>query len=194
MRSRTTNVLQGVVLLTGIVYIVVGLAFFASPYRVFKLFSVSSEARVSASEGESVGETAARSDEGAEVSGDDWLKQIVNDEIISPLYYLFRVFSALLMISGIAMVMPLFDPLRYRGLIYYNGLVFSFISSVSIFLFLRSQRSINMQIAADAGKEAVTWQVGHKVMTSLGIIFIILFTLTAVCLVITRKQTKEGKE
>jgi hypothetical protein len=194
MRSRTTNILQGVVLLTGIVYIVVGLAFFASPYRVFKLFTVSSEAKVAAQEGESGAETAATSDESGDVSEEDWLKQIINDEIISPLYYLFRIFSALLMISGIAMIMPLFDPLRYRGLIYYNGLIFSFISAVSIFLFLRSQRSINTQIAADAGKEAVTWQVGHMIMTSLAIIFIIIFALTAVSLVITRKQTKEGKE
>ncbi|MBP7738276.1 MAG: hypothetical protein KA369_20040 [Spirochaetes bacterium] len=192
MRSKTTNVLQGVVLLTGIVYIIVGSSFFISPYRVFKLFSSSSDVKTVEAAGESVG--GEKTDEGADLSSDDWLKQIVNDEIISPLYYVFRILAALLFISGIAMVMPLFDPLRYRGLIYYNGLIYSFIAAVSIFLFLHSQKSINIEIAADSGKGAVSWQVGHLVMTTLGIIFTILFVLTAISLIITRKQAKEGRE
>lgn len=193
MRSKTTNVLQGVVLLTGIVYIVVGFAFYASPYRVFKLFSVrSGEIKTVTVEGEAVGEN--KTDESAELSSEDWLKQIVNDEIISPLYYVFRVFAAFLMISGIAMIMPLFDPLRYRGLIYYNGLIFSFIASLSMFLFQHSQKTINTEIAADSGKGAVIWQVGHLIMTSLGIVFAVIFILTALSLIITRKQAKAGKE
>lgn len=193
MRSKTTNVLQGVVLLTGIVYIVIGLFFYASPYRVFKLFAISSDSKtvaVSDSEGESTNKDA----ESADFSEDDWLKQIINDEIISPLYYIFRIFAVLLMICGIAMVMPLFDPLRYRGLVYYNGLIFPFISALSMFLFLRSQKSINIKIAADTGKDAATWQEGHMIMTALAIIFVILFIFTAAGLIITRKQAKEGRE
>jgi hypothetical protein len=193
MRSKTTNVLQGVVLLTGIVYIIVGFSFFISPYRVFKLFSVSSDVKTVEAAGESVGDTG-KPEEGTDLSSDDWLKQIVNDEIISPLYYVFRILAALLFISGVAMVMPLFDPLRYRGLIYYNGLIYPFIAAASIFLFLHSQKSINIEIAADSGKGAVSWQVGHLVMTTLGIIFTILFVLTAMSLVITRKQAREGRE
>lgn len=194
MRSRTTNILQGIVLVTGIVYIVVGLSFFASPYRVFKIFSAGSEARmgVAVDEGGSAG--AGKTDDGADVSEDDWLKQIINDEIISPLYYLSRIFAAFLMVSGFAMIMPLFDPLRYRGLVYYNGLIFPVIAALSIFIFMRSQKSINLEIAADAGKDAVLWQEGHMVMTALGIIFLILSILTAAGLIITRKQAHEGKE
>jgi hypothetical protein len=192
MRSKTTNLLQGVVLLTGIVYLIIGALFFTSPYRVCKFFA-GSDARNSVALSNSEGEDTTKSDEIADLTEDEWLKQIINDEIISPLYYIFRIFAAMLMVSGIAMVMPLFDPLRYRGLVYYNGLIFSFISSVSIFLFLHSQKVINDQIAADAGK-AVTWQVGHMIMTVLGSVFTAIFVLTAVGLIITRKQAKAGKE
>ena len=193
MRSKSTNVLQGIVLLTGIVYIIVGFSFYASPYRVFRLFSVGTEVKTAEAAGGSE-EDGVKSEESADLSAEDWLKQIVNDEIISPLYYVFRVFAALLLVSGIAMVMPLFDPLRYRGLVYYNGLIYPFISAVSMFLFIHSQKSINMQIASDAGKGAVAWQVGHMIMTSLAIMFTILFVLTAIGLMITRKQAREGKE
>ncbi len=193
MRSKSTNVLQGVVLVTGIIYIIMGFSFYVSPYRVFKLFSTSGEIKTTVEAGESAGESG-KSDDSAELSSDDWLKQIVNDEILSPLYYVFRIFAALLMISGIAMVMPLFDPLRYRGLVYYNGLIFPFISALSTFLFLHSQKSINMEIAADSGKGAVIWQVGHLVMTTLGIVFTVIFVLTVIGLVITRKQAREGRE
>lgn len=193
MRSKTTNVLQGVVLLIGIVYIVMGLFFYASPYRVFKIFATSPDSKiVSAYESEGAG--SSKVEEGAEFSEDDWLKQIINDEIISPLYYIFRIFAVLLMICGIAMVMPLFDPLRYRGLVYYNGLIFPFISSLSLFFFIRSQKSINIEIAADRGKDAATWQEGHMIMTSLAIIFFVICIVTAVSLIVTRKEAKEGRE
>ncbi len=193
MRSKSTNVLQGIVLLTGIVYIVVGFSFYVSPYRVFRLFSSSVETRTVESAADYEGRSV-KTDEGADLSSDDWLKQIVNDEIISPLYYVFRVFAALLLVSGIAMIMPLFDPLRYRGLVYYNGIIYPFVSAVSMFLFIHSQKSINMQIATEAGKGAVVWQVGHMIMTSLAIMFTMLFVLTAIGLIVTRKQAKQGKE
>jgi hypothetical protein len=193
MRSKSTNVLQGIVLLTGIIYIIVGFSFYASPYRVLRLFSVSSEVKTEVAAGDS-DEGSVKSDDTAELSSEDWLKQIVNDEIISPLYYMFRIFAALLLVSGIAMVMPLFDPLRYRGLVYYNGLIYPFISALSIFLFTHSQKSINTEIASEAGKGDVAWQVGHLIMTSLGILFTVLFVLTAIGLIITRKQAKEGRE
>jgi len=192
MRSKTTNVLQGVVLLTGIVYIVIGLFFYASPYSVFKIFATSPDSKIVAAY-ESEG-ASSKDAESGDFSEDDWLKQIINDEIISPLYYIFRIFAVLLMICGIAMVMPLFDPLRYRGLVYYNGLIFPFISSLSLFIFIRSQKSINIEIAADRGKDAAIWQEGHMIMTSLAIVFFLICILTAVSLIITRRQAKEGRE
>ncbi|MBN1496638.1 MAG: hypothetical protein JXA07_07710 [Spirochaetes bacterium] len=194
MRSRNTNILQGFVLLTGIVYIVIGLSFFASPYRVFKIFSAGSSARapiVVDYEGSGI---AGKAYDGVDMSEDDWLKQIVNDEIISPLYYIFRIFAVFLLVGGLAMIMPLFDPLRYRGLIYYNGLIFPAVAALAVFKFMYSQRAINMEIAAAAGRDGAIWQEGHMVMTALGIIFIILCLLNAAGLVITTKQAHEGKE
>lgn len=194
MRSKTTNVLQGVVLLTGIVYLIIGASFYASPYKICKLLVAGSDAKSNATISDSDGESIKKGDETPDLTEDEWLKQIINDEIISPLYYIFRIFAALLMVSGIAMIMPLFDPLRYRGLVYYNGLIFSFIASVSIFLFIHSQKVINDQIAGEAGKDAVTWQVGHLIMTILGSVFTAIFVLNAISLVITRKQAQAGKE
>jgi hypothetical protein len=193
MRSKTTNVLQGVVLLTGIVYIIMGLFFYASPYRVFKVFATSPDSKIVSPYG-SEGASVSKVTESADFSEDDWLKQTVNDEIISPLYYIFRIFAVLLMMCGIAMVMPLFDPLRYRGLVYYNGLIYPFMASLSLFLFLRSQKSINIEIAADRGKDAAIWQEGHVIMTALAIIFFVICILTAVSLIITRKEAKQGRE
>ncbi|MBN2161275.1 MAG: hypothetical protein JW807_17945 [Spirochaetes bacterium] len=195
MRSKTTNVLQGVVLLTGIVYILIGLAFYISPYGVLKAFSPSVESRAVGYHGDAESRGGAvASYEGEGLAEEDWLKQIVNDEIISPLYYILRVFAALLLVSGIAMIMPLFDPLRYRGLIYYNGMIFPFVAALSMIVFINSQKSINIKIAAEAGKETVTWQVGHMVITVLAIVFTVIFLLTVITLLMTRKQAKEGKE
>ncbi|TFH42353.1 MAG: hypothetical protein E4G96_03625 [Chrysiogenales bacterium] len=193
MRSKATNALQSVVLLTGVIYIIVGLSFFISPYRVLKLFSSSVTEKAPATLTIPAGDTVNQW-EVAELTEEDWLKQIINDDIISPLYFLSRVFAAFLMISGISMVMPLFDPLRYRGLIYYNGLIFPFISALSLSIFIRSQKSINVQIAAISGKGAPAWYEAHLVMIVLALLFTSLFLLTATGLFVTKKQTREGRE
>ena len=148
--------LQGAVLLTGLLFIVMGLFFYVSPFRVFKIFSPGAEARSAAVVQGSGDAVSGALDEGEELTQDNWLKQIINDDIISPLYYVFRALAVLLIVSGAAMIMPLFDPLRYRGLVYYNGLVFPLFFSISMFIFMRVQKSINSGIAADIG------QGGHR--------------------------------
>jgi hypothetical protein len=191
MRTRKTNMLQGVVLLTGVTFILMGLFFYASPFRVFKIFSPGPETK-NAAVVQNAGSAAG--EDGEELTEDNWLKQIINDDIISPLYYVFRALAVLLVVSGAAMVMPLFDPLRYRGLIYYNGLIFPMIFSISMFIFMRIQKSINTGIAADIGKEAIATLDSHLVMVVLASLFLAIAVLNAAGLVITRDQARQGTE
>jgi uncharacterized membrane protein HdeD (DUF308 family) len=198
MRSRATNVLQGAVVLSGIVYITVGLFFFISPYKAFKLFSVISEDKNTASVQDLDGR-GTKNIEVGKITADDWLVQINNDDIMSPLYYVFRVFSLLLFISGLAMIMPLFDPLRYRGLVYFNGLIYPFASVVSLFVFILIQKSINVKISADldidsSARELVAKQDAPVVLIILAVIFLVIFIATVASLIVTRKQAKAGLE
>ena len=193
MRSKSTNVLQGTVLLAGIVYVAIGLFFFISPYKAFKIFSGSLKGRDTAVVEDFDGEKTKKF-QVEEITEEDWLKQIINDEIIAPLYYLFRVFSALLFVCGLAMIMPLFDPLRYRGLIYYNGLIFPFLSVISILLFIQSQKAINVKIAADLQIKNAARQDTQLAMVVMAVVFTVIFIMTAVCIIITRKQAHDGRE
>ncbi|OHD71520.1 MAG: hypothetical protein A2W19_16060 [Spirochaetes bacterium RBG_16_49_21] len=198
MRSAATNILQGVVILTGVVYIAVGVFFFISPYKAFKLFSVISEEKNTAAvhDFESSG---TKNVVVGKVTEEDWLNQINGDDIMSPLYYIFRIFSVLLLINGLAMIMPLFDPLRYRGLVYYNGLCYPFVAAVLIFIFIHTQQATSMKIAADldlesGAREALARQEAPVVLIILAAVFSVIFIVTAASLIITKKQTKEGRE
>lgn len=193
MRSKSTNALQGTVLLAGIVYVALGLFFLISPYKAFKLFSDSTKGRDTAVVQDFDGESTKKF-QTEEITEEDWLKQIINDEIISPLYYLFRIFSVLLFVCGLAMIMPLFDPLRYRGLIYYNSLVFPFLSLVSILIFIQSQKAINVKIAADMQIKNAPRQDAHLALVVMAAVFAVIFIVTLACLIITRKQAHDGKE
>ncbi len=166
MRSRLTNFLQVVVLITGVVYIVIGLFFYASPLTVLKIF--------------------------AENVSENWFDLVKDHELVAPLYYISRGFSALVFSAGIAMVMPLFDPLKYRGLVYFNGLIFPLLAAILMmkngiyFIFLKKQPG------AETG--AVPVQHGHLILLILGVIFTVIFILTLAGLIATRKQAKEGTE
>jgi hypothetical protein len=194
MRSRKTNLLQGVVLLTGVLFIVTGLFFYISPFRVFKILSPSAEARNAAVVQNPGDAVSGAPEDGEELTEDNWLKQIINDDIISPLYYVFRALAVLLIVSGAAMIMPLFDPLRYRGLVYYNGLIFPLFFSISMFIFMRIQKSINIGIAADTGKEAIAAIDSHPAMVVLASLFLAIAVLNAAGLIITRDQARAGRE
>jgi len=102
MRSKNTNVLQAVVLVAGILYMVAGLLFFISPTTFAGMFGIPIQ--------------------------DDWFHQIKSDSFLAPLFFLARSFSAMLLCAGASMVLPLFDPLRYRGLMYYTGVHVGFCS------------------------------------------------------------------
>lgn len=172
MRSRATNVLQAAVLLSGIIYVIVGLFFIISPLSVMKVF--------------------------AENVSENWLELVRDHELVAPLYYLTKGFAAILLTEGIAMVMPLFDPLRYRGLVYYNGILFPFIVSV-LFMkngiyFILMQRSPGAEIGEGAATSAAAGPSGHLIILILGILFTIVFLVNLAGVLITRKEAKKGME
>jgi hypothetical protein len=148
MRSRYTNFLQVIVLLSGIIYVAIGVVFYVSPIAFGWIFSVD--------------------------INEDWLNEISRDTFISSLYYLSRGFSALLFSVGLSMVLPLFEPLRYRGLIYYTGVIFPIMSSLLL---------LKNGISHD-----------HTVITVIGLLFAIILVLTVIGLFITNRDAKEGKE
>lgn len=109
MRSRKTNFLQIVVLISGIVYILTGALFAASPHFFGKVFFL-------------------------EIN-EDWFMEIPKDAFMFASITLARAFAGLLFTVGLAMILPLFDPARYRGLIYFTNVVFPLISA---FLLIKS--------------------------------------------------------
>ncbi len=148
MRTGYTNFLQVVVLLTGIIYIAIGVVFYISPFAFSWIFSIDMNR--------------------------DWLKEITRDTFISLLYYLSRGFSALLFSVGLSMILPLFEPLRYRGLIYFTGVIFPVMSS---FILLMNGLSH-----------------GESAITLMGLLFAVIWVLTVIALFITKKDAKAGRE
>lgn len=175
MRSRATNVLQATVLITGILYVIVGLFLIISPLAVLKLF--------------------------AENISENWLELVRDHELVAPLYYMTKGFAAMLMTAGVAMVMPLFDPLRYRGLVYYNGLLFPlmvsglFMKNGIYFIFMQRNPA-----AAEIGEVAITatnsaaGPSGHLIILILGVLFSVVFILNLTGVLVTRDEAKKGLE
>lgn len=157
MRSRATNYLQVTVLVTGIIYIIIGAMFYFAPLGVIKFF--------------------------AEMVSENWIDMIRDSELVAPLYNITRGLAALLFTSGLAMMLPLFDPLKYRGLIYFNGVIFPFLvilagfTQSGILTFGRSHETGNFAI-----------------LFYLFCIFIAVFMLNLSGLIATKKQAKAGIE
>ncbi len=103
MRSKKTNALQMAVLISGFLFIIIGIAFLFFPLSVLQFF--------------------------AENVSENWLDLVRDNELVAPLFFMVKAYSVLLITSGFLMVMPLFDPLKYRGIVYFNGLFFPAISS-----------------------------------------------------------------
>ncbi len=104
MRSRVTNLLQVIVLLTGLVYIVFGGMYLFAPEQFSSLFEINLNS--------------------------EWSNQIKIDDYLSMLYIFSRCFAIILSFIGAAMILPLYDPERYRELIYFNGVFFPFIIGI----------------------------------------------------------------
>ena len=95
MRNGLTNLLQAVVLLTGIVYIFVGGLYIIKPELFCSIFQIPLNS--------------------------EWSNQIRIDDYLMLLYLLAKCFAIVMTFIGASMVMPLYDPERYRELIYFNG-------------------------------------------------------------------------
>lgn len=168
MRSRLTNILQIIILVTGIIYIITGLFFYVSPLTVIEVF--------------------------AQNISENWLDLVKDHELVGPMYFVFRAFSALLFTSGFAMLLPLFDPLKYRGLVYYNGVIFPLLASFLLVkngLFMSARHKQVMAIASDS---ITAHQQGHLLVIILGIVFAVIALLSIAGLYLTRNQAKEGVE
>jgi hypothetical protein len=151
-------------------YIVIGLVFFVSPLSVLTIL--------------------------AENVSESWLDLVMDNELVAPLFFISRGFAALLITSGLAMVMPLFDPLKYRALVYFNGLLFTFLASL---MFVKNGVLLSFfntkPLAAVQGAiPLATGRQGHLILVILGLVFLVLFILNAAALVITGKQSKDGLE
>ncbi|MFW5770865.1 MAG: hypothetical protein ACOCX9_05465 [Spirochaetota bacterium] len=148
MRSRLTNVLQAIVLFTGLVYMITGVTFAFSPQLFGTIFGVHITA--------------------------DWYESIKFDTFIAPLYHFSRAFAVMIAVAGFAMILPLFDPLRYRGLVYYTGVLFPLISSLLLLV------------------NGLKYQ--HTILVAMGSVFGIICILTVTGLIMTRGQAKMGEE
>ena len=106
MRNVRTNVLQIAVLLAGIIYIAVGALYFIAPELTMRILPIE--------------------------MGEDQLNQIKLDELLVTIFFLSRALAALLFFTGIAMIMPLFDPLKYRVMTYFFGLFFPAVATAQM--------------------------------------------------------------
>jgi len=143
-----TNMLQLVVLIEGVLYFLIGGVIFISPMLLGRVFGVP--------------------------IAEDWFQLVKFDTFVAPLYIIARGFGAMVATVGAAMVLPLFDPLRYRGLIYYTGVIFPLLCS-GLFLY-----------------NGIKY--GHAMVIVPGALLALAFILTAVGLGLTKKQAGSGEE
>jgi len=148
MRSKQTNFLQGIILIAGIVYILNGAIYYVSPLSFCWLFNL-------------------------DISS-EWLNVIPTNEVFFLFYTLSRAFAALLFSIGVSMILPLFDPLRYRGLVYYSGVLFPFLASL-VFL-ISSTKNVSAPILI------------------LGFTYLLIAVCMLSALLITRKSAQSGIE
>jgi len=160
LRSAKTNAFQMAVLISGIMYIIIGIAFIISPLTIFQFF--------------------------ADNVSENWIDLVRDHELVAPLYFTVKAFGVLLLSSGLLMIMPLFDPLKYRGIAYLNGVIFPFISSIILLkngLFIGVKRD-----------DSIHSDYMHVPIVIFGVILIVIFIMVLTTLLMTRKDAKEGKE
>lgn len=148
MRTKKTNFLQIIVLISGITYALLGIISYLSLIYFVKLIGIDVH--------------------------EDWLKEIPNDAFISLVYFLLKGYAAMLFSIGLSMVLPLFGPLKYRGLIYFTGILFPLLSSIILLYY--------------------GLDISHMVILVIGVVFLTILILTFTALMITRDEAKEGLE
>lgn len=149
MRSRKTNFLQICVIITGLFFVTVGFVFYLSPPVFGKMMMI-------------------------EV-GEEWLSQMRLDEFLVMITVYSRLVSLLMFFAGISMIMPLFDPLKYRALIYFFGFFFPFFAAVSAVIYY--------------------FTLGRQLTTIIiGAFFFLIFVLNSTGLIMTKKDAGMGIE
>ena len=148
MRTHSTNFLQSVVLISGLIYLFLGILFFASPFYFAKMLGVQ--------------------------TSDEWLSQIKIDEFLILIYAMARGLSALLIVVGLSMVMPVFDPLKYRLMIYLNGVVFPLISASFLTYFGFTYEYVTPKIIGGA--------------------LLVIFVIHMIALLLTKDNARKGIE
>jgi len=171
MRSKSTNFLQMAILISAILYIIFGLFLYFFPIFTFKLF-------------------------GSNIS-ENWLNLVKDHELITPLYFLMRTFAAFLLVGGLSLIIPLFDPLKFRILIYFDGILFPFLASLlllknSLFRIIFEKGEIFHGQEKDVSI-LVSHHV-HYIVLFAAIVFSIVFFLNLIGLLMTKKLAKEGLE
>jgi hypothetical protein len=153
-------------LLTGIVYIAYGLLFYISPLTVIKFF--------------------------AQYPSDGWMTVLQEHEFVEFMHYLLKSFSALLFSIGCAMILPLFDPLKYRGLIYFTNILFPLMAS---FLLTKNAIQQGLKYWELVGlKGSTDEQKGPILIIILCVSFLVIAITNGLGLKITSKKAKEGLE
>lgn len=136
------------ILFTGFVYVLTGGLFALSPHLFGNIFSL-------------------------EIN-EDWFKEIPKDAFMFMVLTLSRSTACLLLSTGLSMILPLFDPLKYRGMVYYTGVLFPLLSAVMF--------TVNY----------FTNPLGAMVLYA--VLFWMIFLFTAAALWITRGTVKSGVE
>lgn len=162
MRNGFTNFLQIGVIVTGIVYLLIGLLYLIDPYLLGKLLTVD-----------------VNEDLKKQIS-----QMILQQDFLILVFIISKAFSALLLCAGLSMILPLFDPLKYRGLVYTLGVFYPLITAIFIMSYYVSNIS-----GQEAGQET-----GSVFILVFGLLHGVLFLLNLVSLLLTRKNAQLGIE
>jgi len=155
MRTKKTNFLQAALLVSGIVYFILGLMVIINP-------------------------TSLPAMTGIQVP-DDWITQIKLDSVILPLYVILRSLGFLLLFTALSFILPIFDPLKYRGLVYYLGFLFPF--SAGLFLLFNSIFIVNSKPVLAVPAAFV-----------LSLVFLVCGLVLFIALLLTKKAARKGAE
>lgn len=104
MRNFQINIQQVIVIITGLLYLSVGICYMVRPQFIGTLLTVTFSA--------------------------EWANQIRIDNFLIMLYLFSKTFAILITCMGLSMILPLYDPIRYRELIYFNNVFMPFVMAV----------------------------------------------------------------
>lgn len=143
-RTPAINVQQLIALLTGILYGTIGAVFFLSPIFLMRFLNMN--------------------------VNNEWASQMRYDNFLALIYLAARLLSGLLFFTGTSMILPLYDPIRYRELIYFNGIFFPVFATL---FFLKK-----------------VLDYGMSELTVFTLFFAIIAVMNAIGLYITRQHTR----